>query len=240
MHGFVTTTNGQGRFRFAVTPPTYPRQWLVIEPDRFLDSRTRWFGEGTGTGEAAIRRGERDLGDMRLARTGAISGLVLDDQGQPLPDVELETGPDRSTTYSRGARSGPDGRYEIPHARLGTYAVTAKKEGWLSATRESVTVEVERVTSRVVLILGVAPSIEGRITGPSGAPISDARVSGSPQSGDAPHTLTVTLDGYVTWRREQALARSALMLAAPPHRHFGPCFRSHSFTSRSASALATP
>ncbi|MEZ6017179.1 MAG: carboxypeptidase regulatory-like domain-containing protein [Planctomycetota bacterium] len=219
LRGFRASTDLDGRFRFAVPPPTVPRQRLQVRPSRFLDSFERWYGDGARGNEPGFAAGERDLGELRLARTGAITGRVVDDYGRPIEGAEVGTGPNRSSTYSRGGWSDPDGRFEVPHAQVGTYGVKAKKEGWVSAFHDGVTVEPGRETPGIELVLSPAKTIEGRVTDPTGAPIANVKLWGWPRSSgsgagarsmedgrfavslpqDEPYTLEATLDGYAPW-----------------------------------------
>jgi len=222
MRGFEVATDVDGAFRFDVLPPTAARTSLEVRPDRFHDSHRIWFGKGNNRARPTLTAGVRNLGEIRLATTGAVRGRVTDAHGQPIADVKMDVGPGRSTTYSRGARTGADGTYLIAHAPVGTYAVKAKAEGYLSGYLEPVTVDARRDTTGVDFTLLAAPSIQGIVVDEQGQPIEGAKLWGWPSSSgsgagaeskadgsfvvflpqDEPYSMGVKRDGYQSWGAE--------------------------------------
>jgi len=216
---FVLMTDLDGRFRFDVPLPTVERQFLEAKPSPFVDSFMRYFGDETLGNQPALAEGQRDLGNLRLARAGVIRGRVVDELGRPIEDVDLGTDENRSANDSRGGVSDADGRFEIAHARIGTYRVRAWKKGWINNFRDGVTVEVEQVSADVVLVLMPAKTIEGRVVDTLGQPVGNVKFWGWPSSSgsgaggrsgddgrfvislpqDEPYSLEAKCDGYNTW-----------------------------------------
>lgn len=219
MRGFEVDTDSSGAFCIEAPVPTARGTTLSITPDRFHDSYRVDFETGRSRSQPSLIAGERDLGEIRLATTGAVRGRVTAADGRPLDDVWMGVGPDRSSTYGRNARTGGDGTYTIEHAPVGTYAVKAKAEGYLSGYLEPVTVEAWRDTTGIDFVLAVAPTLEGIVVDERGAPIEGVKLWGWPASSgsgagadsdadggfvvylpqDEPYSLSAKADGYQTW-----------------------------------------
>lgn len=222
MRGFELETEADGSFRFETPVPSAPRTVLRVRPERFHDSHTVYFDSTRDSAQPGLTAGVRDLGEIRLATTGALRGRVVDRNGAPLADVNVDIGPGRSTTYSRDAYTDADGTYVVAHAPIGTYAIKAKLEGFLSGHLEPVTVERQRDTQVPDFVLEPAPSIEGIVRDELGAPLADVRLYGWPRSSgsgagarsgedgrfvihlpqDEPYSLGAKRDGYRTWGDE--------------------------------------
>ena len=222
LRGFEVQSDVTGRLRFEVPPPTNERTALRIQPDRFHDSHEVRFQANSDHGQPALTAGLRDLGELRLARTGAVQGRVTDERGNPLADVKMGLGPKPGQTYGRNARSAADGSYLIPHAPVGRYGVSATSGTHLRAFIEPVTVEAGRDTTGVDFVLQPAPTIEGFVVDEAGAALEGVRFFGWPaRSGrgasgksdarghfvvylpqEDPYTLSAKLDGYRKWGDE--------------------------------------
>jgi protocatechuate 3,4-dioxygenase beta subunit len=155
IRGFVTTTDAAGDFRIEAPPPSAAHVTLWIEADRFHDSHRVSFGD-QGRDQAPLTAGVRDLGELRLATTGAILGRVTDVQGRPVADVQVSIGAERTQTFSRDVYTEVDGRYELGHAPVGTYGVGVRREGFLSQFRAPVTVLARRDVANMDFVLDVA------------------------------------------------------------------------------------
>ena len=140
LRGFEVHTDATGAFEIAAPPPTNKITTLRVEPDPYHDSHRISFNSERDDAEPSLSEGARDLGEIRLTATGALRGRVVDTQGEPIADADIDVGPGRSTTYSRSTRSEVDGTFLLGHAPIGTYAIKAKVEGYLSGYIEPVTV----------------------------------------------------------------------------------------------------
>ncbi|MEM7515835.1 MAG: carboxypeptidase-like regulatory domain-containing protein, partial [Planctomycetota bacterium] len=223
--GFEQFTDAAGAFRFEAPPPTVSITWMDIEPTRFFDSRRITFNSSQARFEPSLTAGERDLGEIRLATTGAISGRVTAEDGTPLADVRMGVGPDPTTTYGKNARTGPDGRYVLGHAPIGSYCITASLKGYLSGVLQPITVESQRDTTQIDFTLKEAPTLRGRVVDESGRALEGVRLFGWPKSSgsgagatteydgrftvslpqEEPYSLEATLKGHAKWESEEGL-----------------------------------
>jgi protocatechuate 3,4-dioxygenase beta subunit len=196
--GWETRTDTDGRFRFETPVPTVEMTRLSIEPDPYHDSAEARLGGSDAENRAALTAGDNDLGDFRLATTGAIEGRVVDENGRPLAEVELDTGPDRAFTYSRGASTDATGSYLIPHARLGKYMVKAKLADFLTGYCESVEVGRARTTLGIDFVLRQGPTLQGRVVDEQRSPVAGAKLRGLPRSSGQGAGGTSAEDGSFT------------------------------------------
>ena len=79
--------------------------------------------------------------------TGTITGIVTDESGAVMPGVTVDV-TNTATNQSRTAVSGPDGFYTVLLLQPGPYSVKATLQGFKTAVREGVRVEVQS-TARV-------------------------------------------------------------------------------------------
>ncbi|MEZ5973647.1 MAG: carboxypeptidase-like regulatory domain-containing protein [Planctomycetota bacterium] len=197
--GFPTRSDAEGRFRFAVPAPDAAVATLRVEPDRFHDVYEQRFGLREDCA-APLVAGQRDLGDLVLVATGAVRGRVTDAQGNPLPDVVLDLGPRPSVTVGRDGFSDAEGRFEILHAPVGTFGVSARLQGYLRVFHPDVEVVAGRNTDDVQIVLERAPTIEGLVVDDGGMPQADAAVLGN--AVDAGQVVTGRSDASGRFRLE--------------------------------------
>ncbi len=221
LRGFAIETDQVGRFRFAVPVPTAVGVRLTVNPEGFLDSYTVNFNPASRGGQPILQAGVRDLGEILLATTGSVSGMVLDEQGRPVEGVKMGLGPTSSQTYGRDVFTRKDGSYVIDHAPVGTYGIRANSKAHLYQYRRPITVEAGQGTRGIDFVLVAAPTIEGRIVNMVGSPVEGARVVGKradPTAGRScrtttgqdgrfilnlmskgPHTISVNAQGFEPW-----------------------------------------
>ncbi len=202
--GFATRTNASGEFRFEAPVPTVATVHLKVHPDRFHDSVWLRFSTAGRDVQPPIVAGERDLGELRLAHTGALRGRVLDTAGNPIADAEMGIGESVSSTLQRDARTEVDGSYVIAHAPAGTYAVKAKSKEFLSAFVPGQTVVAGRDTDVADIVLAAAPTISGIVVDENGRPLEGAKLWGWPWDGGSGAGATSGPDGrFVVYLPEQ-------------------------------------
>ncbi len=158
-----TTTDPQGRFR--IVPPTPGDGVLWIKPSEYSPQAHR----------IADRRG--DWGEIRMTEGATITGQVLDVNGDPVPNVQIEArrrgdGEDvdeflnssavanqigsQALSDDEGAfqlRSLPDGDYHLeiePNAREGDYDPPPLKDVFLRQTQRVVDKQPQQITIRAV------------------------------------------------------------------------------------------
>jgi uncharacterized GH25 family protein len=137
-----------------------------------------------------LRDSERVEASLRFEPGWSLSGLVVDEAGQPLSDVSVnleartENPPPRSHAKGRRhipraqVRTGGDGRFAFRHLSAGMYTVKASKRGYTFEPSKSVggerveeNLRVRSGMGEVRLVLGAQARITGRVIGPDGAPI---------------------------------------------------------------------
>ncbi len=70
--------------------------------------------------------------------TGAITGVVTDEQGQPVEAAQIQM-INKATGLTRGALTGASGRYVIQGLEVGSqYSVTARRIGFRPKTLDNV------------------------------------------------------------------------------------------------------
>lgn len=194
--GWRVVTGADGRFRFDTPPPDAQSvQALQVMPDPYHDLHVIRFGR---EGRPPLIPGDHDLGELRLADTGAIAGIVTDRAGRPLHEARARIANERSSTLQREATTDATGRYLIGHIKPGTYGVNCEHEGHLSEFRTPFEVVAGRTTEGVDFALGDSPFLSGRVVDVDGAPIADAHVWGWPQSSGKGAGATTAADGSFT------------------------------------------
>lgn len=134
--------------------------------------------------EVSVREGEDVAGvTIVLAATGVIRGSVRDAKERPIKGASL--GLEGATWSSPSTRAADDGSFVLPHVAAGAYRVVAsvgmdplRAPGDDDAAPAGVPVEVragETVDVRLV-VEARDGKIQGRVLGPSGAPLTDAFV----------------------------------------------------------------
>jgi len=146
---------------------------------------------------------------------GAITGVVTDDAGQPVPDVTVTvSGIDEEDV---SVTTGADGGYSVEKVSLKLHAVTFSKAGWLTVSKsvELTDFNAENVASINATLVNASAKITGTITDSRNgdAPLADVTVTigvaGTATSGSDgtytienliadDYTVTFTKGGYVT------------------------------------------
>lgn len=122
--------------------------------------------------------------------TGAIGGIITDDNGQPLEGAQVQV-VNRATGYTTGALSRASGRYIVPGLEVGgAYAVTARRIGTTPETREN-----------IVVTLGQETTVNFRLT------TQAAVISGVEVTADMDQTFAATRTGVSTTISDSALRR---------------------------------
>jgi protocatechuate 3,4-dioxygenase beta subunit len=184
----TTESDDEGSFLLEGLPPgTHTLEaTLELAGARHQASRTVEV-RGPGTVEASLRM---DTG-------GSVSGLVVDEQGRPIPDAEVEAYvffeesnefPGMGTPSS--AKTGPDGGFTVHHLRKGPCLLRASKPGYSPAEEdlEQRPPSEQRLPSDfqalaptgardVRLVLRYQGSISGRVVRADGASLTGLSVS---------------------------------------------------------------
>lgn len=135
----------------------------------------------------------RDVGDITLESGELISGVVLDDDGEPVADARisvssmsrvvvnrLEDMPRRGlfADFGQSTLTDAGGRFEIAGLGAGTYTVHASADGHAGDRRENVAAGSKGVR----LTLPRLGSLFVRVTAADASPVSGARISARAES----------------------------------------------------------
>lgn len=168
-----TTTDADGRYELAGASPGPTR--LFVSSDAGAMPADGYEVELRSS--AVIER------DLVLLPPGRITGVVVDGNGHPIPDVEvtirrgsLEEGEDRPI------HTADDGSFTSRTLSAGNYRVTVEDVGGSEATTTVSVRAPGTATVRLVLVTH-AGTIRGTVVDDSGAPIDDAYVVAALEDG---------------------------------------------------------
>ena len=131
-------------------------------------------------------KGATDLGTVQLAPGGAIHGVVVDPQGEPIADAEVQArGADRDGPVFRESRPGDVGTGSAVTAADGSFTledlapgvaldVIATHPGYGPGGAPGVAVPSE---TPVRVVLQPVSSVSGHVLGPDGKPVAGASVA---------------------------------------------------------------
>ena len=205
----MATTNSSGAYQFAVLSDEYRIQFR--DPNRIYANE--WFDDVAGLGKATpvfAEAGSVKTANATLRYGGSISGLVVDDRGEPADGVWIELRTCSSTSTFCTARSvltGADGTYQLDGVTPGPYRVRFVDPGAERfvaeyhldasdyATATPIEIDVD-VVANVDATLTRAATIQGVVADSSGNPLDGIVVSGT-----TPATaITTGADGTFTLR----------------------------------------
>jgi uncharacterized GH25 family protein len=121
-----------------------------------------------------------EVSEKLIIRDGpGVRGKLADEAGQPIAhaDVNLEhvdAQADEGEETTRTARTDESGRFHVPSLAVGTWQLTASKDGFVDATR---TFELKKSDVDLALTLPRGGAIEGRVLDPAGKPVGGWLVS---------------------------------------------------------------
>jgi len=145
--------------------------------------------------------------DFALARPSSISGVVTDNQGNPIEGATVEAYPyDSCPSFSTSgeATTGPDGAYTISNLIECSYEVSAEADGFVNeyyddtfdySLASPVTVPDGASISGIDFALARPGFISGTVTDDVGNPIAGADVDASPETGCCGNYTTTAPDG---------------------------------------------
>jgi len=124
------------------------------------------------------RPGQHQTLEIEFRRGATVSGIVRGD-GQPLAGVEVSTERTRGMPWDQGAEtlSAEDGTFELAGIAGGEVVLQAKKDGWLQAESEPLTVAEDQETGGIVLELSSGKRVSGSVRWPDGRPVPEAQVT---------------------------------------------------------------
>ncbi|MGC4119403.1 MAG: carboxypeptidase-like regulatory domain-containing protein [Myxococcales bacterium] len=164
------TSGADGRYRF---PLLAPEQYQCKVEDARLLREVR---------DVALQAGEALAVDFTLKAASPITGVVVDEAGKPVAEVDIRaTSKAKSDDYA-GATSRGDGSFSLGGLPAGSYEVEFQKPHFPSMTT---TLTAPSSGARIVLRKGLEAF--GVVVGPDQRPVADAEVSLSRPPGESPN-----------------------------------------------------
>jgi RNA polymerase sigma factor (sigma-70 family) len=195
--GVTASTDDHGAFRIIAPLCGIPDVKLRVQAGLYRDFRLVHFGTQYQLGPPILTAGEFDLGDLQLGVTGAVRGRVVDVDGRPLSDVEVDLGPERGTCYRPESEVWTDahGTFEIPFAPIGVHVLHFSCPGYLQTHLERLRVVANTATSCAEVALDRAGTLSGIVLASDGSPIADAYVTAWPHDNFRPGSARTAEDG---------------------------------------------
>ncbi len=179
-----TTTDGAGNFRF----------------DALTESAVRVVATAEVTGDDAaltelvaiaedVEPGASKPVELALRATLTLSGLVIDDAGEPVTEFEIRAAREGYTSRSgagdgvRKAISAEDGRFSVAGLSAGTWTVSIRASGYTSPEDQTRTLTVPQAGPEPRFTLQRRGSVRGIVVGPNGAPVAGATVARAQSGG---------------------------------------------------------
>jgi hypothetical protein len=124
------------------------------------------------------------LATVAAADPLSVSGAVMDEQGNPIPEARVFLEPGLALRLVEGDVS-PEGTFHFKGLRPGLVGVVALADGRMIGGA-SVEVGVDEPVTGVEIRLGAAQTLAGKVMDPRGHPIQNATLSGLLLQGDEP------------------------------------------------------
>lgn len=127
-----------------------------------------------------------ELEDIVLSRGGRVSGRVVDENGAPVEGAELWVAEHHGLPFAvrtfradsePDAVTAADGSFSIDHVLPGVSSLHAKRTGFAPAERSPLSIEENKPLENIEVVLPPGHSIAGRVLGPNGAPVAEAKVA---------------------------------------------------------------
>lgn len=120
--------------------------------------------------------------ELTLVGPATITGLVIDDRGEPVPEFEVVAQPAESGVRAeRASFTSDEGRFSFARIGTGEWTLEARAEHMIPAGGVEVALPGE--AGELTLRLDRAATVTGRVTDPSGAPVAGADVRVEESSG---------------------------------------------------------
>lgn len=160
------TTKADGTFSFSL-----PR-----ERSAALDVETSGLVISPGVASIDGKNGDQDLGDVKVLRAAVVSGLVRDQNAQPVAGVRV------SVNYGAlgiggisSATSAADGTFELGKLHAGTWTLRTASAKFLPTVREIEVAAEQRITD-VILVVKPGDAIAGQVVDDRGVGVASMKV----------------------------------------------------------------
>ena len=161
--------------------------FVLAGPDQAL-YRLSVEAPGFGAANKEAEPGGDPL-DLVLEPAGTITGLVVDDRGQPVDSFRVsarakDSSPMRPMMPRSEDVTSDDGRFSLADVAAGTYVVTVTAPERATGTVPGVSVSAGAGVDVGTVKLGAGGTVKGTVTEQGGGPLSGAKVSVSGQGRD--------------------------------------------------------
>ncbi len=162
-----------------------------------------------------VAAGERYRLELAVPRAGVVSGVVLDENGDPVPDAQVAAfhrrfdlvDGEEVPAADTHATTGADGTFRLGGFPEGPFVLEAGKEQRLCVRRLAGSLRKGQVVEGVELLLEPGHAVYGQVTGPDGEPVGDARVVAG-QPGRRQHVRPGPVDEVVYLAPRPIVTRS--------------------------------
>ncbi|MCP3963781.1 MAG: carboxypeptidase regulatory-like domain-containing protein [bacterium] len=174
--GAFVLSDSEGRYRMAL--PTSKDLWIRAESAGYLPRAVEVPNELPASEQAHIDMGTLILTPESVPRP-AISGLVVDAEGQPIADAEIAVRrPDpegRETERPWLTASDEDGRFELSERPTGILTIEVFAREFAPA--EPLELGPGEAADDLYFVLERGASLEGRVTTLGGEPVAGVRIT---------------------------------------------------------------
>jgi len=175
-----SVVSGQdGRFEFTPVPPQ-TNIVLSVGASGGLQPTTHKV--------AALSLGEVTYLDIIVLRGGTIEGIVTDSDEQPVPGTSVLIQPSTFSmsdigltgmiSFDEKKKTDGEGRFRFDSLPEGAYVLSLAKGGYRAIPTARIDVTAGEVVQGIELQADRGLSVSGRVTGPDGEPVVEARVMG--------------------------------------------------------------
>ncbi|MCR9244327.1 MAG: carboxypeptidase-like regulatory domain-containing protein [bacterium] len=164
--GHELTTDGDGRFRFELARDRTAMLGLPGDDHVFVEQPPMIHGF----------KGDRDLGDLVVATSAVVTGVVQDEAGNPVADVKVSAGHGLlGFMTSTGAPTDERGRFRVGKLRPGNWTLRTASARHMP-TSEKIELTAGATLENVVLVVRSGSAVSGQVVDDLGRPVPDMKV----------------------------------------------------------------
>jgi protocatechuate 3,4-dioxygenase beta subunit len=213
------TTGEEGEGRFTIRDAASSTYVLRV--------RASGTGEASLPGVKVTAGRTTDVGTVTLARSGTLTGTVVDTDGQAVPGATVLVRRETTVSYGDDPRAQTDtsGAFEVRGVRPGRVDLVVSHPAYVGGRASGVEVDVDKEPAPVRIVLTRGGRIEGRARHRDGRPFDDGRISVSPivgPGGFAGEPVPMLPDGsFVVDHVPAGRVNVVLMTRVPSHPSIG-------------------
>ncbi|HVM62194.1 MAG TPA: sigma-70 family RNA polymerase sigma factor [Verrucomicrobiae bacterium] len=198
VNDYKVVTDAQGRWRFDQAPGDLSDLSIrLAHPDYISDAYHN------DTPVPPVEK-LRDMTAVMVMKKGlSLTGIVVDSQGEPIPNASVAQGSDRNGTTFPKTKTDAQGHFAFGNVKPGQVVLTVRAEGYAPELKMT---EADSQTQPLEIRLTKGFVIRGRVVDRDGKPISGAGVAAD----------TWRTHRSLTWRTETDGAGRFVWSNAPP------------------------